>query len=323
MIFVQVVLFVLPVPISHGIWSKKMKTIKRITVLLAAFVFMAITVTSSFAATVYYYFGYLYTSISNDKVSLYGIDDPEMDGLFVPSTLNNKKLVDIRNSAFKDNTVFRYLEFAGATNLERIGSFAFSGCTAIAGEVKIPSNVTTIEVAAFENCTSIEKVVYNASCEYVPNQCFNGCTSLNSVTLSDNVKKIGDYAFANCPNLEYMEITSAVSDISDAAFQNDESLTLGVWYGTAGYDYATKQNIPYVLLDGVKLGDASGDGSVNINDVTSIQRHLAELETLEGIYLHAADANQDGTVDIADATVIQMYLAEYEMEYPIGEVMTQ
>ena len=303
--------------------SKKMKTIKRITVLLAAFVFMAITVTSSFAATVYYYFGYLYTSISNDKVSLYGIDDPEMDGLFVPSTLNNKKLVDIRNSAFKDNTVFRYLEFAGATNLERIGSFAFSGCTAIAGEVKIPSNVTTIEVAAFENCTSIEKVVYNASCEYVPNQCFNGCTSLNSVTLSDNVKKIGDYAFANCPNLEYMEITSKVSDISDAAFQNDESLTLGVWYGTAGYDYATKQNIPYVLLDGVKLGDASGDGSVNINDVTTIQRYLAELETLEGIYLHAADANQDGTVDIADATVIQMYLAEYEMEYPIGEVMTQ
>ena len=283
--------------------SKKMKTIKRITVLLAAFVFMAITVTSSFAATVYYYFGYLYTSISNDKVSLYGIDDPEMDGLFVPSTLNNKKLVDIRNSAFKDNTVFRYLEFAG--------------------EVKIPSNVTTIEVAAFENCTSIEKVVYNASCEYVPNQCFNGCTSLNSVTLSDNVKKIGDYAFANCSSLEYLEITSTVSDISDAAFQNDENLTLGVWYGTAGYDYATKQNIPYVLLDGVKLGDASGDGSVNINDVTSIQRHLAELETLEGIYLHAADANQDGTVDIADATAIQMYLAEYEMDYPIGEIMTQ
>ena len=303
--------------------SKKMKTIKRITVLLAAFVFMAITVTSSFAATVYYYFGYLYTSISNDKVSLYGIDDPEMDGLFVPSTLNNKKLVDIRNSAFKDNTVFRYLEFAGATNLERIGSFAFSGCTAVAGEVKIPSNVTTIEVAAFENCTSIEKVVYNASCGYISNQCFNGCSSLNSVTLNDTVDRIGDYAFANCRNLAYFEIPTTVSDISDAAFRNDENLTLGVWYGSYGYDYAIAQNIPYVLLDGVKLGDASGDGSVNINDVTTIQRYLAELETLEGVYLHAADANQDGTVDIADATVIQMYLAEYEMEYPIGEVMTQ
>ena len=89
------------------------------------------------------------------------------------------------------------------------------------------------------------------------------------------------------------------------------------------HKYALENNINYTLLDGVKLGDANGDGSVNINDVTTIQRHLAELETLEGIYLHAADANQDGTVDIVDATAIQMYLAEYEMDYPIGEVMTQ
>ena len=76
-------------------------------------------------------------------------------------------------------------------------------------------------------------------------------------------------------------------------------------------------------LDEVKLGDANGDGSVNINDVTQIQRHLAELESLEGIYLHAADANQDGTLDISDATTLQMYLAKYDIPYPIGEVMTQ
>lgn len=134
-------------------------TLKRISVLLVACILISSTVVSAFAATIYYYFGYLYTYINNEKVSLYGIDDDEMDGLFVPSTLNNRMLVDIRNNAFKDNTDFTYLEFAGATNLERIGSFAFSGCTAVAGEVKIPSNVTTIEVAAFENCTSIEKVV--------------------------------------------------------------------------------------------------------------------------------------------------------------------
>ena len=300
-----------------------MKTIKRITVLLAAFVFMAITVTSSFAATIYYYFGYLYINISNDKVSLYGIDDPEMDGLFVPSTLNNKKLVDIRNNAFKDNTDFRYLEFAGATNLERIGSFAFSGCTAVAGEVKIPSNVTTIEVAAFENCTSIETVVYDSTCGYVPNQCFNGCSSLNSVTLDNSVETIGDYAFANCGALTYFVIPSGVTSIASTAFQNDENLTLGVWYGTTGYDYAIAQNIPYILLDGALLGDANGDGIVNINDVTAIQQHLAEYVSLEGIFLHAADADQNGEVKIDDATLLQEFLAEYTVGHPVGEVMTQ
>ena len=82
-------------------------------------------------------------------------------------------------------------------------------------------------------------------------------------------------------------------------------------------------SIRYRLLDDVKLGDTDGDGYVNINDVTAIQRHLAELEHLEGIYLHAANANQDGTLDISDATTLQMYLAEYDIPYPIGEVITQ
>ena len=296
---------------------------KRISFVFAAIAMIVLTVVSSFAATIYYYFGYLYTYINNDKVSLYGIDDAEMDGLFVPSTLNNRKLVDIRNNAFKDNTVFRYLEFSGAENLERIGSFAFSGCTSVTGEVKIPAKVKTVETAAFENCTSIETVVYDSACESVPNQCFNGCSSLSSVTLGDNVKSIGNYAFANCPALSYMIIPSGITDIADSAFQNDSNLTLGVWYGSAGFDYSVENEINYVLLNTVKLGDVDGDDVVNINDVTAIQRHLAEYEFLDGIYLYAADVNRDGEVTIDDATTLQQSLAEYVIDYPIGEVMTQ
>ena len=59
---------------------------------------------------------------------------------------------------------------------------------------------------------------------------------------------------------------------------------------------------------------------VNINDVTIIQRYLAELETLDNKY--ASDANRDGLIDISDATVIQMYLAEYIVLYPVGEMIT-
>ncbi len=299
------------------------KSVKRVSILLTAVVLVALTVTNVFAVTVYYYFGYLYTYIDNEKVSLYGIDDPEMDGLFVPANLNSKSLVDIRNNAFKNNTDFRYLDFAGAVNLERIGSFAFSGCTTVAGEVKIPSNVNIIETAAFENCTSIETVVYDASCENVPNQCFNGCTALSSVSLSDSVKYIEDYAFANCPNLTYMVVPECVTSIAATAFQNDSDLTLGVWYGTTGYDYALQKGIDYVLLDDALLGDANGDGHININDVTVIQRHVADLELLEGICLYASDIDRDSEVTINDATELQRFLAEYDFEYPIGELITQ
>ena len=296
------------------------KSVKRVSILLTAVALVALTVTNAFAVTVYYYFGYLYTYIDNERVSLYGIDDPEMDGLFVPATLNGKSLVDIRNSAFKNNTDFRYLDFAGAVNLERIGSFAFSGCTTVAGEVKIPSNVTVIETAAFENCTSIETVVYDASCENVPNQCFNGCTALSSVSLSDSVNTIEDYAFANCPNLTYMVVPEYVTSIAATAFQNDSDLTLGVWYDSYAYTFAKNNSIPFVLLDEVMLGDADGDGVVNINDVTAIQRHVAEFEVLEDLQAKAADVNGDNSVSIEDATLVQQYLAEYEIDVPIGVV---
>ena len=63
--------------------------------------------------------------------------------------------------------------------------------------------------------------------------------------------------------------------------------------------------------------------TVSLKIIAQIQRHLAELETLEGIYLYAADANCDGDLDISDATAIQMFLAEYEIPYPIGEIITQ
>ena len=60
------------------------------------------------------------------------------------------------------------------------------------------------------------------------------------------------------------------------------------------------------------LGDANGDGKVDIRDVTAIQRHLANLEPIPEQLLLPADTNGDGVVDIKDATHLQMFLAEFE-----------
>lgn len=65
-------------------------------------------------------------------------------------------------------------------------------------------------------------------------------------------------------------------------------------------------------------GDANGDGFVTINDVTALQRHLANLELLSENNLTAADIDGNG-LDITDATNIQRYLAEYENVYNVGE----
>ena len=91
------------------------------------------------------------------------------------------------------------------------------------------------------------------------------------------------------------------------------------WYvsnGTATKFYSID---PFRFADEerVMLGDANGDGSVDIRDVTAIQRHASEYQNVNSV--KAADVDGNNAVDVQDATLIQRYLAEYEVEYSIGE----
>lgn len=81
---------------------------------------------------------------------------------------------------------------------------------------------------------------------------------------------------------------------------------------TVSCPYPTDDELTYeITLNGVPVGDVTGDGQVNINDVTAIQRHLAGLELIPEARLAFADTNGDGHININDATVLQEYLAGY------------
>lgn len=142
---------------------------------------------------------------------------------------------------------------------------------------------------------------------------------IKTVKLPASVSLIGDYAFAQCDTLERVDIPRWCESIAGNAFFNSPNVTIGCYYGTAAHTFAKEQFIPCVFLNSVTLGDSNGDKHVSIGDVTAAQRHIAELEPLDGIYLLAADINRDGVTDISDATALQMYLAEYEVLYPIDE----
>lgn len=296
---------------------------KKITAFTVAVMLLVSVAAMQVGAAVEYRLnGFTFNLINNTTATITGYDD-QTTNVVIPETLLERKIVSIANEAFKNDEIITSVDLSQAVYLEKIGSYSFAGCTAISGELVIPETVTSILYSAFQGCSSISSVAINAKIKNIPQWCFYGCNSIETVSLPDGLEKIERAAFTGCTSLSYVNIPASVDDINDYAFSNTPNLTLGVWYGSYGYEYAKAKNIPYILLDGTLLGDANGDGSVNINDVTTIQRYLAELDTLEGIYLHAADVNQDGTVDIADATAIQMYLAEYEMDYPIGEIMTQ
>lgn len=71
------------------------------------------------------------------------------------------------------------------------------------------------------------------------------------------------------------------------------------------------------------MGDANGDGQVNIDDVTLIQRVLAGLVAdKDGKIVQRCDIDGNG-LDIKDATAIQEYLAGFDNIYHYGEPITE
>jgi hypothetical protein len=67
------------------------------------------------------------------------------------------------------------------------------------------------------------------------------------------------------------------------------------------------------------LGDANGDGDVDIVDATIIQRYLADFDVNnEYAVLNYGDVTGDG-IDILDATYVQRFLAQFHDPYRIGQ----
>ncbi len=300
-----------------------MKKLKKTFVsLAAALTLVFISVVSSNAAGSYFLSDGFYYGVQNNEASVHGYEGQDQD-VVIREKFLNYYVTAIDEFAFFRNETVRLLSFYDATHLRSLGTCAFAGCVNLL-EADITSSIQEMSVSVFDGCTSLDKVRFREDAPAViPAQTFYGCTSLKNVIFENDLTEIGNFAFANCSSLSYLELPRTVTSIAGNAFLNDTNLTLGVYYGTYAMQYAVDNNIPYTLLDMVKLGDVNGDNYVNINDVTCIQRHLASLEVLDGIKLYVSDTNRDGEVNITDATSLQMFLAEYDIPSSIGEILTQ
>ena len=325
------------------------KSIKHLIAIMLAVVFIISCITTAFAETIYYYYGYLYTYISNTKVSLYGLDDG-ITTLDVPEIINGRAVVDIRNYAFSNDETLTAVDFSNASNLERIGSYAFRGCSNLTGTITLPSSLSRIGDSAFQNCDGIEGISVDSIATIIPPYFCYDCDNLSIVILGENMREISEYAFALCPSLSYVVIPAGVETISDSAFDGD-TITLGVYTDSVAHQYAVNNNIPFILLDapapteppteapteaptaeptqpsteepteytGFILGDIDNNGIVNINDVTDIQRYLVNLNIPASCVISQGDVDNNGKTGSSDCTFIMRYLVNLPTGYPIGE----
>lgn len=292
-----------------------------ISLILCIGVLAVVSIASTGAVTLYTDGIYTFADIDEYYVSLYSYDESTTT-LVVPDMYRNRYVSSVYDYAFEDNETITAIDFSQCKKLDKIGLKAFASCQNLSGTLSLPSSVRTIGLGAFEKCTSITEAQINSSVKEIPTQCFNRCSSLSTVYLPPNVERIENLAFANCGLLDDVYFPTSVNYISDTAFLNSRYVRFHVYYGSYAYTFAINHNIPYVLLDTIILGDTNGDGYVNINDVTAIQRHLASIEQLNDLQILAADVDRNGNIVINDATTIQLYIAGYTLPYPINQITT-
>ncbi len=157
-----------------------------------------------------------------------------------------------------DNTIEKVIIPVG---VEKIGSFAFAGLTALK-EVVIPYTVTMIDQNAFYNCTSLTTISYMDE---------NGnITSGNGLR---GVKLINQSAFENT-NLNGTYYFDSAVAIASYAFRSNKSLD-GVILGkttvsVGNYAFASNTELKKLefRVDKIKLGDGAFSGCSSLEEVS-------------------------------------------------------
>lgn len=271
------------------------------------------------------------TSIADSAFS----GDTTLSNLVLPNTI-----VNISNAAFFNMTSLRTINipasvtsmgnnpFRGDSQLTNIISqhpaYSFSrgilyknNNTVVAipnaAEVHLGNNIREIEAYAIWYNKNITSITIPASVETMGNAALAGASNLNKVVLREgNLTTLPEALLYNTKVSE-LYVPDTVTSIDDNFKLGASSLkTIKGYSGTAAETYATANNITFVALnDKLVKGDTNLDGMVDINDALYIQRHLAEIESLEGAGLRNADVNNSGKVEISDVTKIQRYIARF------------
>jgi len=204
-------------------------------------------------------------------------------------------------------------------------------------EVVIPDNVTSLGDSAFADCASLTSVTLSDSIAELEGYSFSGCTSLSSVTIPEGVTSIGNRCFYGCTALADVDIPTSCTSIGVKAFYNclalntvfvprkvnsigadcfypmniKQTIVINGFTDTYAQEYSYANGADFADFDS-KIGDANYDDDVDINDVTTVQKHLAKLSLIDtSEKMSFADSSKDGSLSIRDATYIQMYIAKY------------
>ena len=92
--------------------------------------------------------------------------------------------------------------------------------------------------------------------------------------------------------------------------------------GNPNYWYFNSPSFVGDIVGGI-LGDADGNGNIEVTDATFIRRWLVKIDTpYTKAELMRGDVDGSGDLEIFDVTAIQYYLANMKTQFPIGQTIS-
>ncbi|MDE6485097.1 MAG: Ig-like domain-containing protein [Duncaniella sp.] len=200
------------------------------------------------------YMKYTVTDEENAECSLTGTT-LSSGAIVIPATVEYSGVTysvkSIGSKAFNSSTnKTKFTSLSIAEGITEIMSEAFSGCTAIASELNLPSTLTTLGDKAFYGCTSLSGdlilpqnlssigayAFYNCSALTgtfdwhdnltIGDNCFYGCTGLTGeIVVPETVTTIPSSAFYKCTGFTKLVMHNGITSIGSSAFYNCSGLT--------------------------------------------------------------------------------------------------
>ena len=130
--------------------------------------------------------------------------------------------------------------------------------------VTIESNVTTIGMSAFYNCTNLTSVTLPASVTSIGNEAFLECSSMESISIPASVTSIGYDAFGGCTKMESFNVAEGNANYAsaDGVLFNKDKTTL-IQYPVG------KEANPYTIPSTVTaIGEKAFIGCATLASVT-------------------------------------------------------
>ena len=120
----------------------------------------------------------------------------------IPNTVT-----EIQSLAFYQCGKLENIYFESGINLETIPSQAFAYCTKLTS-IEIPASVTYLDYQAFNNCSNLVTVSFDASLlEGFGNFVFSSCPLLETITIPASVRSLGNSCFGTIKTIIFESTT--------------------------------------------------------------------------------------------------------------------